>query len=1301
MPLDPNRVQAVFLSAVECHEPAARAALLERECSTDAELRRRVEALLLAHDQPDSSLDQPIVGPASHGIVPPTRAEDNGREGTGTERPIGASEESDPTIGVPPNADSSSDDATWELTNRAVPTVSGYEILGELGRGGMGVVYRARQILLNRPCVLKMILAGAHACDEATVRFQAEAEAVARLQHPNIVQIHNIGQADGLPFFELEYIDGGSLDRRLDGTPWPAKRAATLVEALALGVAEAHRLGIVHRDLKPGNILLMADGTPKITDFGLAKSLTTDSGLTATDSIMGSPSYMAPEQAEGKTKHVGVLADVYALGAILYELLTGRPPFRGASVLETLEQVKTTEPVPPSRLVPRLPRDVQTIALKCLQKEPGKRYDSAAALAEDLRRFHGGEPIVARPVPPWERAWRWCGRHPAPASLTATIVLVTSLGLAGILWQWSEAVKVRQEIETTLVDMYTTSGISAGDQGENARAALWFANAARRAKADTDRRLANVVRARTWGRQAFTPLHTVVSEGAWPGGFVFHPTGRYVITKTVIDGKTRDASNKLWDLESERSLPFPGGLTAVPAAAWSPDGRNLTVGGSEGDVVVAYFPGGGERTRIRFPGRIRLLIYSADGRYLAIAGGNSARVWDVWSRTFATRELVHPAAVTTAAFHPEGRFLATGCRDERARLFAVPGDSGITLWPPVPHAQTQNGAASYPPVFFSPPLFVDGGRGLITYGGKGGLTWRAVETGAEVRTLDFPELPLGIAATELSPDGRFLAVSAFQSAHIVRLFDISTGRPVGPVVRPKNTVFSVAFSPDSRRLLTGASDNTAQLWTVPNGEPLGRPLDLHRTVRLVAFAPDGQSLATQDGDLVRLWALPKDAVPMTRVPLDGNNSFSALSPGAALTIPTGMSFKSLALQSTRAFYVSTGQPAGPPLRPVGRIVDAAFSPDGQSVATLGAGAGSSKEGHEVQVWDWENGRQKWRAALPSEPRSLSYRPDGRRLAVLCGGGELVVFDPDNGRESLRWRAHGAESTSHWVNNGKVAYSPDGRSLLTWGMGNVVRVWEPDTGRLRYPPLSHRDKCHDLQFSPDGRLMALASYDGSVRVRDHATGTVVSELPPHPDAVYSASFSPDGQLLVTACRDRTVRVWDWRAGRLACPPFEHARDAVTAAFTPDGRWVISASDDETARVWDCQTGKPVTPPLAIKGGAWSVAVTPDSKHAIVGGYLDALAVLDLGDLAPSDADSDPDALCLWSELLAGQRLHEGGGTVNLSADEWLDRWRRFRQQSPAARIANAPVDFDVAPSGGARGSDTLVLDSAYPAEPSAR
>jgi WD40 repeat protein len=273
-----------------------------------------------------------------------------------------------------------------------------------------------------------------------------------------------------------------------------------------------------------------------------------------------------------------------------------------------------------------------------------------------------------------------------------------------------------------------------------------------------------------------------------------------------------------------------------------------------------------------------------------------------------------------------------------------------------------------------------------------------------------------------------------------------------------------------------------------------------------------------------------------------------------------------------------------------------------------------------------------------------------------------------------------ESPDHERSYGRVGptSSADGRSVLTWALGNDVRVWEPGTGSLRYLPLRHRDKCHDVQFSPDGKLMTLASYDGSVRFRDLATGRVVVELPAHPDIVYSARFSPDGRLLVTACRDRTVRVWDWRLGVLACPPFEHGKDAIAAIFTPNGQWVLSASVDGTARAWDWRSGKPITPPLPIEGEPVSVAVTPDGKHAIIGGGQSALAVLDLGVLTPKDHDLDVDALCLQAELLARQQLHRGGCVVNLSAAEWLDRWRTFRRQSPLTDIGTPRIDLGTAP-----------------------
>jgi serine/threonine-protein kinase len=292
-----------------------------------------------------------------------------------------------------------------------VPQVPGYEILAELGRGGMGVVYQARQTGLNRLVALKMILAGSHAGGEELARFQAEAEAVAQLHHPHVVQIHEIGTHEGKPFFSLEFVAGGSLAARFRGTPWEPRRAAGLLEPLARAVHYAHEHGIVHRDLKPANILLTEDGQAKVADFGLAKQVQRDDGRTRTGAILGTPSYMAPEQAAGRVKEVGPAADVYALGAILYALLTGRPPFQAPTTLETLEQVLHSEPVPVRLLAPRVPRALETVCLKCLQKEPRQRYASAADLADDLRRFLDGEPVRARPPGPVQRASYWVRQH--------------------------------------------------------------------------------------------------------------------------------------------------------------------------------------------------------------------------------------------------------------------------------------------------------------------------------------------------------------------------------------------------------------------------------------------------------------------------------------------------------------------------------------------------------------------------------------------------------------------------------------------------------------------------------------------------------------------------------------------------------------------------------------------------------------------------------------------------------------------------------------------------------------------------
>jgi tetratricopeptide (TPR) repeat protein len=322
--------------------------------------------------------------------------------------------------------------------------VDGFEILDEIGHGGMGIVYRARQIGVDRIVALKMILSGPHAREKELLRFQAEARNIGRFQHPNIVQVYEVGEAGGLPYIALEFVSCGTLANKIARDPQPPRYAAEVVEALARAMQYAHERGIVHRDLKPANILLDERGTPKITDFGVAKSLEGESGATQTGQVLGTPSYMAPEQASGAANRVGPAVDVYALGATLYDLLTGRPPFTGSSVLDTLELVRTREPVPPNQLAGNIPRDLETIALKCLQKDPARRYETAGMLADDLKRFLDGKPIVARPVGAIERAWRWARRNPGIAGLaTAVAVLLFTVAIVTSILSYRLSIQKR------------------------------------------------------------------------------------------------------------------------------------------------------------------------------------------------------------------------------------------------------------------------------------------------------------------------------------------------------------------------------------------------------------------------------------------------------------------------------------------------------------------------------------------------------------------------------------------------------------------------------------------------------------------------------------------------------------------------------------------------------------------------------------------------------------------------------------------------------------------------------------------
>jgi serine/threonine protein kinase len=700
--------------------------------------------------------------------------------------------------------------------SRAVewPVVPGYEILSKLGHGGMGVVYKARQQGLHRLVALKMLLAGTQATPRDLARFRLEAEVVARMQHPNIVQIYEIGEAGAGSYFALEFVEGGSLASKTRGNPQPVEVAARLVETLARAIHCAHQQGIVHRDLKPSNILLaVADGqratarqeapgarsrslhhwsqitVPKITDFGLAKRLDGSDAWTQTGQVVGTPNYMAPEQAGCKGQSIGPAADVYALGSILYELLTGRPPFKAETTLETVLQVLHEEPVPPGRLRPKLPRDLETICLKCLAKEPRKRYASAEALADDLRRFSNGEPIRARPVSEAERLWRWGWRNPVIAGLLVTLVAVFWIGFALVGWNYWKAETARQN-EVRERHAAEEARQREAEQREQAEKTLYYGKLLRARLewlanniADAERILDDCPASRRGWEWSFlkqrchADLLTLQGHTGWVYSVAYSPAGRLIAS-------------------AGGGNPF-----------WGNPGAKIEPG-----EAILWDAGTGERLRTlqRHTNLISSLAFSPDGKLLATAGEDKKIIlWDVGTGAVVRMLPEQNGPARCVVFSPDGKSLATGFSDQT-------GAGGtIQLWDVTPGPRepskprlTLRGhrlAGAWTDVVFRPD-----GRQLASIASTnyvGEVKLWDLTTGAEPLTLEANQ-GSSFQGAAFSPDGRYLAAGEWG---IVKLWDVVTGRLVQSIGGHNGQVWGVAFSPDGRQLASAGADGTVRV----------------------------------------------------------------------------------------------------------------------------------------------------------------------------------------------------------------------------------------------------------------------------------------------------------------------------------------------------------------------------------------------------------------------------------------------------------------------------------------------------------
>jgi WD40 repeat protein/Flp pilus assembly protein TadD len=1053
-----------------------------------------------------------------------------------------------------------------------------FELRRELGHGAFGIVWLAHDPQLRRDVALKVPRAEALVSPEARQRLLREARAAAGLDHPNVVPVYEAGEVGSVCYIASAYCPGPTLAQWLKqrDEPVPAKEAAQLVATLAEAVEHAHRRGVVHRDLKPSNVLLElswegeapaeplrpgsagaspSQGTPKITDFGLAKLLEGEPGASATGAqtesgaIVGTPCYMAPEQAGGHSREVGPAADIYALGAILYEVLTGRPPFQGETVLDILLQVRTQEPVPPGALRAKLPRDLETICLKCLEKAAARRYATAQALADDLRRFLADEPVQARPVGRGERVGRWCRRNPWIALPTAAAICLLLLAVAGT------------GVELKL---------------ENARALREIQHTEELLRTETEAK-DKVTEALGKEKEALTK-ETAARAKEWQESY-FH---RIALARHEYQATSLDRANKYLDacvpgeaqadlrcwewyylkrLYQAPSLTVKGAHSEMGShdigvrVAFSRDGLRLAIAmygfslrdlSEYGDALLLLDARTGERLPDSPPFVIgsgpRLVPswepdpFSPDGQCVAMTGiewnrpreiEKAIRVAKVW-HTATHQEVLtlrgHRVAFNHCAFSPDGQRLAT----------------------------------------------VDRGAGIVKI-------WD-LATGREIHTLPasnletrtpegIKQVPRQVRCVVFSPDGKTLATgNGGQTSQPVpgevKLWDVVKGQELLTLRGHRGGINSVAFSPDGRYLASGSGDNIVLIWDVKTGQPVRQMAGHTSYVLSVAFSPDGSRLASASTDkTVKIWG-PRD-------------------------------------QELRTLRGHTAA-----------VAAVAWSPDGQRLASAGLDG-------DVRVWDVRINPEvrKPDLAYPPGRAAAVFSPDSQRLAVALGGGYpggpgfyppiLVVFDPTTARELVRLPAPGGDS---------VAFSPDGRRLTAAGRTSV-RCWDVESSKEVLATPAAAGGVTRLALSADGRRFA-QSAGKEVKVCEVSTGNEILALQQHMSNVGSAVFSADGRRLASIDLQE-VKVWDLASGQLlhTLPAPERHREpglyadkSPPVAFSPDGRWLAAAGD--YVRVWDALTGQEVQTLRGHLGWVGSLAFSPDSRRLASGGVDGSVKLWDV-------------------------------------------------------------------------------------------
>ena len=1046
---------------------------------------------------------------------------------------------------------------------KLAPEVPGYEILGELGRGGMGAVYKARDLRLKRLVALKVILSGPFSTPHEHRRFRQEAEAIARLQHPHIVQLYEVGEHHGFPHLVLELVEGGPLDRHLTKLPQPPRWSAWLIERLARAIHFAHQQGVVHRDLKPANILMTADNAsdgqaeptpprlrlppaaaPKISDFGLAKNLDSQSLETRTGSVLGTPSYMAPEQAMGRVRETGPQADLYSLGAIFYELLTGRPPFMAESVQELLMMVEKEEPVPPLRLQPNLPHDLQTICLKCLEKEPARRYASGEELAEDLRRFLDNQPILAKPAGMLRKGVLFYRRNQTACLLTMTFLLVSVCSVGFYIKSLQAAYKTIAEERNAAVE----ARWEAHRQEQIAR------KEERGAKAQA------LAMESVFVRESDPPLSLLLAREA----VMLSQREKLEIPSGAYEALLAAVASVRGKTVLKESAPI------AALATHNASGRLATCDAN--GVIRIWKPDENQDLRLErtweLNTRPRALAFDADCQSLWAAGIQRLRRFSFTEETPNTT-LQTEAPLQQAAFSPDGRWLAGIYRDRWERrpiLWSLANSS----FQPAKIAEGASSEIAHAVAFTADSRF-------LAIGQTEHLLFQPLDgRPAPPRRCPTPQgKPVCLAFSRtgsMAVGSENNTVSAWSNIRPL-LSGRQTSLPAPEIVLPHTAqVAEMHFHPHLPLLLANARGRSIQLWRL-NAAVKGktnRLLGHAAVVNAMAWNKQGQLFSADRAGMVRRWEINRESQtnPHRVQNRRGDIAQSLFLPDGRL-VWGGES--RLLIGHPHARNAGEALWELPlPAEARGRRIQIQFAVDAQ-----GARLAASRASNKIYLWElspqgpserreWINGQQ--------QVRRLAMEPSGRYLAAADFYGEIRLWDLSQEPPALvkTW------SDGEDFRATALAFQPRGDLLAGGGVRGEIRLWEWKSKEAKPPSRSldgHEAAIQSLAFDGEGGRLASTSLDGFARV--WSVGDLQSEQEPlvlqgHAGGVFCAAFSPGGGRLLTGGADEDLRIWSLNAKDPSALPVVlrgGLSPSISVAFSPDGGRVASARENGRIWVWD--------------------------------------------------------------------------------------------------------------------------------------